>query len=206
MQARAILRYDYLLAECSNLSTRECSIMLERVSLLTENHIMETLSRAYVQAIAGGAGLNLKLEQTAREFDYGVDGTFHPIKPLQGKLVESGFPLDFQVKATTNWTLDSTHVIHSMKAIAYNKMVDRNNEKGATPKLLILMCLPKETMRWLETDEDRLLLRKCCYWERLTGDLTNNLDNITIRIPRNQRLIPEMVVELLAKVKSGEWR
>ena len=174
--------------------------------MLTENHIMESLSRAYVQAIAGGAGLNLKLEYNTREFDYGVDGTFHPIKKIRETLVESGFPLDFQLKASTNWKSNSTHIVYSIKARAYNKIVDRNNQGGAIPKILILLCLPKDTIRWLENTEDQLLLRKCCYWERLTGDLTDNVDEVTIRIPRSQYLSVTSLIQLLGNVETGAWR
>ncbi len=166
---------------------------------------MESLSRANLQAVAGRAGLNLKLEQNVREFDYGVDGTFHSIKKLRGTLVDNGFPLDFQVKASTNWRYDSNHVIYDMKVRSYNKIVDRNNQNGAVPKILILMCLPKDSTEWLESSEDQLLLRKCCYWERLRGDLTKNVDEITIRIPRSQRLFPSSVVDLLERVELGAW-
>src|SRR5689334_5975930 len=106
---------------------------------LTDNHAMESLSRAYVQAIAGYTRLNLRLALGGQEFDYGVDGTFYPIKSLKGKLVQSGFALDFQLKATTNWKTTSTHVIYNMNAAAYNKIVDRNKE-GVIPQILILLC------------------------------------------------------------------
>jgi hypothetical protein len=167
---------------------------------------MESLSRAYIQAIAGKAGLNLKLEQNAQEFDYGVDGTFYSIKELRGKLVNSGFPLDFQAKASTDWRYDSAHVIYGLKVNAYNKIVDRNSEKGAIPQILILLCLPKDPRGWLESTEEQLLLRRCCYWERLVGKPTNNRGEITIRIPRTQHLVPTSLIDMLNKVKSGEWR
>ena len=41
--------------------------------MLIDNHVREGLSRAYIQAIAHRAGYNGSL----REFDYGIDGTFH---------------------------------------------------------------------------------------------------------------------------------
>lgn len=43
--------------------------------MLTDQHIAEALSRAYVRAIAGRAGLNLAI----REYDYGVDGSFDEV-------------------------------------------------------------------------------------------------------------------------------
>ena len=46
--------------------------------MLTTQHIQEDLSRAYIQAVAAGAGVNLSLG--AQVHDYGVDGTFHQVE------------------------------------------------------------------------------------------------------------------------------
>lgn len=171
--------------------------------MLTENHVMESLSRAYVQAIAGSSGLNLRIEQNTQEFDYGVDGTFYPIKRLGSKLVNSGFPIDFQLKATTNWKANSEHIIYDMEADAYNKIVDRNNEPKAIPTILILLCLPKNRDEWIENNEDNLLLRKCCYWDKLNGELTEHKQSVRINILRTQQLTTQSLLDLLEKVQWG---
>lgn len=51
------------------------------VYMLTEEHIKEGLSRAYVLAVAHRAGFNI----SKSEFDYGIDGTFkeHSCKEKQ---------------------------------------------------------------------------------------------------------------------------
>ena len=64
--------------------------------MLTDQHISEALSRAYVRAISGRAGLNLAI----REYDYGVDGSFDEVVVRQSRRVESGFSLSFQLKAS----------------------------------------------------------------------------------------------------------
>jgi Domain of unknown function (DUF4365) len=174
--------------------------------VLTQNHMMESLSRAYLQAVAAMAGLNLRLEQNTQEFDYGVDGTFYPIKRIGTSLVNSGFPLDFQLKATTNWKYISTDVVYSMRVEAYNKLVDRNSHNRAVPQILILFCLPTDSIEWLYHNEDQLLLRKCCYWKRLTGVLSGNSAQIAVRIPRLQQLNVHSLLKLLEDVKSGAWR
>lgn len=166
---------------------------------------MESLSRAYVQALAGMARVNLRLEQNQREFDYGVDGTFHPIKQIGRMLCDSGFPLDFQLKATTNWRINGTEIIYDMRADAYNKLVDRNNNKGAIPQILIVFCLPKNPGEWLEANEDQLKLRKCCYWQRLQGQLTTNSTSVTVSIPRTQLLNVQSLLQLMDQVTQGTW-
>lgn len=172
--------------------------------MLTESHIMESLSRAYIQAIAGRAGMNVRIEQRL-EFDYGIDGTFRPIKRLGSQLVESGFPLDFQVKASTNWQQDANHIIYDLEAKAYNKLVDRNNDAGTLPVILILFCLPQNSNEWLEHTENHILLRKCCYWERLRGSQTENTRAVRVRIPRSQQLSSENLIALLNQTRLGEW-
>jgi len=162
---------------------------------ITENHAMELLSRAYVQAIAGYARLNI---QWLQEFDYGVDGTFRPIKSRQGELLDNGFPLDFQLKSTTNWRVENNHVIYNMDATSYNKIVDGNNPP-AMPQILILLCLPKSPVEWVENNEEQLLLRKCCYWDRLAGESTDNKSSVTIQIPRTQLLNSVTLLDLLKK-------
>jgi len=67
--------------------------------VLTDPHIVESLSRAYIRAFAGKAGLNLSV----REYDYGVDGNFDEIAIRNNRRVESGFSLSFQLKASTQW-------------------------------------------------------------------------------------------------------
>jgi hypothetical protein len=44
--------------------------------VLTDQHIAEALSRAYIRAIAGRAGLNLAI----REYDYGVDSNRQSVR------------------------------------------------------------------------------------------------------------------------------
>ena len=85
---------------------------------MTEEHIKEQLSRAYVKAIAANAGLIL------REYDqdYGLDGKFSDIyfdKNSLGKLryCENGFGIDFQLKATTNIVAKNGYLIWRQRTI-----------------------------------------------------------------------------------------
>ena len=65
--------------------------------MLTRNHRMEALSRAYVQAIAARCGL---VCSTTREYDYGIDLTLHLVQRRERQYAEAGFRLDIQLKAT----------------------------------------------------------------------------------------------------------
>ena len=171
------------------------------MAVLTEQHIAESLSRAYVRAIAGRAGLNLAI----REYDYGVDGSFDEIVVRKNRRVESGFSLSFQLKASTQWRLDSDRVIYNLEAKTYNDLILRRSMRAATPCILILLALPSDSGRWLICEESALRLEGACYWEYLSGSLSANRQSVRIKIPRFQRLTPESLLTLIENVKTGEW-
>jgi Domain of unknown function (DUF4365) len=100
--------------------------------VLTDQHIAEALSRAYVRAIAGRAGLNLAI----REYDYGVDGSFDEVVVRQNRRVESGSSLSFQLKTSTQWQLDSTDAIYDLETKTYNDLILRRSMRAATPCIL----------------------------------------------------------------------
>jgi hypothetical protein len=169
--------------------------------MLTDQHIAEALSRAYVRAIAGRAGLNLAI----REYDYGVDGSFDEVVVRQNRRVESGFSLSFQLKASTQWQLDSTYVIYDLEVKTYNDLILRRKIRAAIPCILILLALPPDPTQWLICEESELRLQGTCYWEYLGGNLSENRQSVRIRITRSQRLTPESLLTLVEKVKRGQW-
>jgi hypothetical protein len=169
--------------------------------VLTNQHIAESLSRAYVRAIAGRAGLNLAV----REYDYGVDGSFDEVVVRQNRRVESGFSLSFQLKASTQWQLNDDQVVYDLEVKTYNDLILRRSMRTATPCILILLALPSDSMQWLICEETQLRLQGTCYWEYLSGSLSENRQSVRIRIPRSQRLNPESLLTLIENVKIGEW-
>jgi hypothetical protein len=169
--------------------------------VLTDQHISESLSRAYVRAIAGRAGLNLAV----REYDYGVDGSFDEVVVRQNRRVESGFSLSFQLKSSTQWQLNDTQVVYDLEVKTYNDLILRRSMRTATPCILILLALPLDSMQWLICEETQLRLQGTCYWEYLSGSLSENSQSVRIRIPRSQRLNPESLLTLIENVKIGEW-
>ncbi|MFC5353768.1 DUF4365 domain-containing protein [Azospirillum himalayense] len=160
--------------------------------MITKQHTQECLSRAFIHAVAGRAGVNFNLGSA---FDYGFDGQFRPVKIRNGRRNDSGFPLDFQLKATTDWEHDGGFVVYDLEAKTYNDLVGR--EPAEIGAVLILLCLPKDEAEWLVFQEDRLELRRCCYWERLVGAPTDNVETKRIRIPRTNLLTVESLNAIL---------
>ena len=124
--------------------------------MLTIQHIQEDLSRAYIQAVAAKAGVNLALGTQAH--DYGVDGTFHQVEVLHRvnsegmsytRRLNSGFNLEFQCKASRNWRVQSDAIAYDLEVKTYNDLIHRSTHTNATPLILILMCLPADERKCL---------------------------------------------------------
>jgi hypothetical protein len=169
--------------------------------LITREHTQEALSRAYVHALSGRAGLNLELGKT---FDYGIDGSFHPVKIRDGARIETGFPVRFQLKASINWRYAGTDVAYDLDARAHRILSER--EPGESLAILILLCLPKDDEHWLTSSETEMYLRHCCYWHRVPGPPTTNTSSQTIRIPRANLLTADALRSIMDAAREEARR
>ena len=167
--------------------------------MITEEHTKESLCLAYVEAVAAKAGVNLAIRQR----DYGIDGTFRPVQILNRRRIESGFPLDYQLKSTINFQLMDDVVKYDLEAKTFNDLVQRHQTTGAIPMVLILLCLPQDPSEWLSMDEQQMELRHCCYWKMLRGAETTNTSSVRIEIPREQRFDPSSLTRLLHLCEEG---
>jgi hypothetical protein len=166
--------------------------------MITQKHTQESLSRSYIHAIAGTAGVNIAIN---REFDYGVDGTFRAVVTRNNRRIESGYCLDFQLKCTKNWSHEQDNVSYSIETKTYNDIVTRQGSEISL--LLILLCVPQDIDKWINVSEDSLILSHCCYYVHLNGAAVNN-ENSTkkILIPRSNVLCPRSLNELIAAEKQ----
>lgn len=160
---------------------------------ITEQHTEESLCIAHIHAVAGVAGINYGVRRT---FDYGIDGHFVSVTKRGNRLVDSGFPLDFQAKATIDWELKEGHIVYDLEAKNYNDMVERS--EAETTLILILLCLPKARIEWHSTTVQETIMRHCCYWHIPDGPSASNTSTKRIFIPENQILTPRTLNDLLA--------
>ena len=170
--------------------------------MLTTQHIEEGISRAYVQAVASVAGINTG----SSNYDYGVDGTFSKIQIIGNRRLETGFKVDYQLKATINWQMESDKIVYALEAKTYNDLVERNRRARVAPLILILLCRPKNEREWLKNDEECLLLKKCCYWTTIPGNPTENQSKAVIRISRDNVLTPSALDGIFNAVEKGIFR
>jgi len=174
----------------------------DSLSMVTDEHRKENLSRAFVQAIAAGAGVSISIG--GRSHDYGVDGSFYRVSIRDDKRTEDGTSIDFQLKATTNFMRNDNVIRYELETRTYNMLWSRGQQKCMIPAILILLCLPKAPVDWLSLSHENLILKHCCYWVGAPSKKTENAQSVTIAISKGQLLTPKELIRLLGLVHKGK--
>jgi hypothetical protein len=154
-------------------------------------HLIDELATAYVQAIAAAAGATIAVGR-----DYGVDGILkHIVKTDDEGYVESGHPVEFQLKGTTQ-VIDDGHVIKfDLRARNYNLIVRRSETE--TPCFLFLVRFGADSENWMTVEPERLILNASGFWWKHSGVRTTNTSSVRIEIPVGNHLTSVAMVEML---------
>jgi len=167
---------------------------------LSQNDIESELSYAYLHAVASKIGANCQIANRHAD-NRGVDVQLTAYGPFpNGKLQE--VDLKVQLKATVNVPSETnTHISYSFKGIAqYNDLRNTNNQ---TPRILVVLFLPKDAESWLEISEEALALKKAAYWVSLRGaPESSNEKAQTVYLPKNQLLTPQSLQELFSIISQ----
>lgn len=169
---------------------------------ITVQHTQETLCFAHIYALAGVAGVNCNRNTQ----DYGVDGRFTEVKIRKdNRRIDSGWPLDFQAKASINWELKGNNIVYDLEAKTYDDMVTR--QPSETTLILILLCLPKNQAEWYATNPDATTLRHSCYWHiEPPGQPCGHASTKRIYIPTDRLLTPDVLRDLLTAERARRMR
>ena len=140
-------------------------------SLLSTQDQEEALSRVYVRAVAARAGYTTSME------DYDRDGV--DIQISAGGSMSPA--IDLQLKATINLrNANDGSLRYDLNVCNYRQL----RAPTQTPRVLVVLALPRDKERWLTITEDELVLRRCAYWLNLRNKPeTNNSETITVPIP-----------------------
>lgn len=148
-------------------------------------------------SIAAIAGVNI----SSFEYDYGVDTAFRSIIVYNGRRVTSGIQVDCQLKSTVDWEIKNNLVIYDLEVKNYNDLVIRYNTTPDIPLYLILLCLPREKENWFHLSINELILKKCCYWYRVSCEdkYSDNKNTVTVKIPLSNILEPATIISMLSE-------
>lgn len=165
-----------------------------------ETHIKEELSKSFTKAVSAAAGINCQFY----ERDYGQDGVFEEVMYCAERKAyrQTGFGIDFQLKATINATAKNGFYIYDLEVKNYLDLIDT---KVGKPRILILYVLPKDKEEWIKVTESETQLQKCAYWCSLRGHpYVNNRSKVRVTIPESQLFTIEELKRLMENVKEGK--
>jgi hypothetical protein len=166
-------------------------------AVITTAHRMESLSRAYLQAVAAQAGLSYSVAN----HDYGIDVTLREVEQVGPQYADTGRSIDVQLKSTTGAILTDTEVRYDLEVRTYDYLRD---ERPAAHRLLVLFVMPDEEVDWVSQTEDAFCLRRCIYWVRLRGrSAVETTATTRISIPRQNVLTAAALIDLLASPIPG---
>ena len=163
---------------------------------LPREHLLDELATAYVQAVVAAAGATLAVSRR----DYGVDGTIKDIGEVgEDGYFETGFPIEFQLKATTA-ALSSDTIKYDLRARNYNLIVSR--PAIAIPYYLFLVCFDETAATLALVDDHRLVLNASAYWWTERGRRTENTATVRIQISLANRLTPDAIKTMLDRSEA----
>jgi hypothetical protein len=151
----------------------------------------EALSRAYVAAVAAGAGYVTSM------MDFDRDGVDIQIR-AGGAMRPS---LDIQLKATIN--------LGQPRGGAFRFPLKRRNydlllADTMIPRILVVLDLPRDETNWLQVTHDQLIMRRCAYWASLGGSSeTANKQSVTILIHSSNRFDVDSLRALMQQARKG---
>ena len=110
--------------------------------------------------------------------------------------------LDLQLKATIN--------LGEAKDGCFRFPLKRRNYdllrvETQTPRLLVVLDLPKDEHQWMTITENELVLRHRAYWLNLKGhEETTNRSTITVHLPRANLFDVESLRSLMEQSRGGK--
>ena len=160
-------------------------------SLLTPALQKEALSRVYTQAIAARAGYTI----STADFDLdGVDITINA-----GGLF----------RPTVGVQLKATEKLSKVKNGAFRFVLKRRNydllrKETRSPRILVVLDLPKDVSQWINVTEEELVLRRAAYWLDLKGyEETENRTSVTVYIPTINLFNVENLQNMMEQARKG---
>lgn len=174
-----------------------------RPDLLTQANIEAELSYAYLHAVASRAGF--ACEWRNRHLDgAGVDATItEDGRMLAADSKLTYIPVDVQLKATfTDLVEINEKISYSLDILHYDKL---RSEMLCSPRLLVLLRLPRDPEEWLQVSEETLVSKRCAYWVSLRGaPAVTKQESRTVYIPKANILTPHQLTQVMTRFSRQE--
>lgn len=170
---------------------------------LTLVNVESELSYAYLHAVASHSQCGCKVT-SRHEDNTGVDAQLVGWGPFAGGGYRTEVDIKVQLKATVaSPATVGDHFSYSFRGITqYN---DLRSDAVATPRILVVLFLPKEHSNWITHSDDALSLYRCAYWVSLRGAPKSDNDTAqTVYIPKTQRFDGPGLISLMTQLSRNE--
>ena len=167
--------------------------------LLTAPDRKEALSRVYARAVAAIAGY------VTADADFDRDGV--DLRIHSGGAMRPA--LDLQLKATINLRAspDGRRKNGHYRFPLNRRNYDLLRMETQTPRLLVVLDLPRKEKRWTTIAAEKLVMRRRAYWLSLRNcDATDNQSSITVRIPMGNVFDVDNLRVLMDQSRRGSIR
>jgi hypothetical protein len=169
-----------------------------KAAMITTAHRMESLSRAYLQAVAAHAGVNVLYQL----FDYGTDVSLRAVDVRDGRYEDAGEVVDVQLRSTTRAIVRDDAIAYDLDVRTYEYL---RRSPANRPRILVLLVMPEVEAEWLAQDEAELRLRRCAYWLSLReADPSGAASSVRVSIPRTNVFDAPALTQLLDRRYRGE--
>ena len=170
---------------------------------LSEQNVESELSYAYLHAVAAHASMSCHGANRHQD-NAGIDATITAWGPFLGLPWRREVDFKIQLKSTVQvLSLVNGKLTYFLDGA--NQYADLTSERIATPRLLVVFCLPRTRNEWLNVDDQNLALRRCAYWVSLRGaPPSTNLSGQTVRIPPTQILNPDAMRAIAEAIARSE--
>lgn len=173
------------------------------MALLPNNEIESELSYAYLHAVAAKAGMECRV--AGRHSDkLGIDATITAKDNFGPGTILTDICFHIQLKATTivpsQQNSKLSYFFHGIER--YEKL---RSTTASSPRILVVLFLPKDANKWLTWSTERLVLQQCAWWESLRGAPESmNRSGVTVYLPEVQTFSPDGLQALATRLAKEE--
>ncbi len=158
--------------------------------------IKEDLSICYLKAIAAVKGIAVE------RIEHDEDSVDVIIKKILN--MDNNIQFHSQVSVQLKSTSSRSQYSINRKDISYKLRVKNYNDlcmPASMASILALMILPDAEEEWIKWTPDELIMKGKMFWLSLQGkEVSDNKDNVTVKIPKENILNADTIENLIRKV------
>jgi hypothetical protein len=170
---------------------------------ISDLNVESELSYAYLHAVASHAGASCSVSNR-HEDNAGVDAKITAWGPFPNGGYRQEVDLKVQLKATISEPVEKNGCL-SYNFSGIKQYDDLRRDTVATPRILVVLFLPKCKNAWLSHSEKTLSLSKCAYWvSLLDAPPSTNGSSQTVYLPKAQKFDVVNLADICDQIASGK--